>query len=40
VPKIAAMGAVYRQKPSDLGGYIDLGAEIMLICEGSAAAAA
>ena len=32
--KIATMGAVYRQKPSNLDGYLDLGAEIFAICAG------
>jgi CheY-like chemotaxis protein len=30
--KIATMGALYRQKPSSLEGYLDLGAEIFAVC--------
>jgi len=38
--KIATMGALYRQKPSSLDGYLDLGAEIFAVCSGSRTAAA
>jgi two-component system, chemotaxis family, response regulator Rcp1 len=38
--KIATMGAFYRQKPSDLAGYLDLGAEIFALCANSRSAAA
>jgi CheY-like chemotaxis protein len=38
--KIATMGAIYRQKPSNLEGYLDLGAEIFAVCAGSKKAAA
>jgi chemotaxis family two-component system response regulator Rcp1 len=38
--KIATMGALYRQKPSNLGGYLDLGAEIFSVCGDSRKAAA
>lgn len=38
--KIAALGAVYRQKPFDLSDYMELGAEIMAICANVSAAAA
>jgi len=37
--RIATLGAFYRQKPSDLEGYLDLGAEIFAICAGSRKAA-
>ncbi len=30
--KIATMGALYREKPSNLDGYLDLGAEIFAVC--------
>src|SRR5437868_5142401 len=33
--QIVALGARYRQKPSNLDGYLDLGAEIFAICAGS-----
>jgi chemotaxis family two-component system response regulator Rcp1 len=38
--KIATMGALYRQKPSSLAGYLDLGAEIFAVCAGSRSVAA
>lgn len=38
--KIAAMGAVYRQKPFDLNDYMELGAEIIALCATTSAAAA
>jgi CheY-like chemotaxis protein len=38
--KIATMGALYRQKPSNLEGYLDLGAEIFAVCAGSRTVAA
>lgn len=38
--KIATMGALYRQKPANLEGYLDLGAEIFAVCAGSRKAAA
>ncbi len=37
--EISAMGAIYRQKPFDIQGFFDLGAEILAICKGYAAAA-
>jgi CheY-like chemotaxis protein len=37
--EISAMGAIYRQKPFDIEGFFDLGAEILAICKGYAAAA-
>ncbi len=38
--KVATMGALYRQKPSNLAGYLDLGAEIFEVCAGARKAAA
>ena len=38
--KIATMGALYRQKPSNLDGYLDLGAEIFAVCADSGKVAA
>jgi two-component system, chemotaxis family, response regulator Rcp1 len=38
--KIATMGAMYRQKPSNLDGYLDLGAEIFAVCADSGRVAA
>ncbi len=38
--KIAALGALYRQKPSDLNDYLELGAEVLALCASSTAAAA
>jgi CheY-like chemotaxis protein len=38
--KIATMGALYRQKPSNLEGYLDLGAEIFAVCADSGKVAA
>jgi len=38
--KIATMGALYRQKPSNLDGYLDLGAEIFAVCAGAGKVAA
>jgi two-component system, chemotaxis family, response regulator Rcp1 len=38
--KIATMGALYRQKPSNLDGYLDLGAEIFAVCADSSRVAA
>jgi CheY-like chemotaxis protein len=38
--KIAIMGATYRQKPFNLSGYLDLGAEILAICADSSSVAA
>ena len=38
--KIANMGASYRQKPFDLGEYLDLGAEILALCQESSVIAA
>lgn len=37
--EISAMGAIYRQKPFGIQGFFDLGAEILAICKGYAAAA-
>ncbi len=37
--EISAMGAIYRQKPFDIQGFFDLGAEILAICKGYAVAA-
>lgn len=38
--KIATMGALYRQKPSNFKGYLELGAEIFAVCAGSRSVAA
>jgi chemotaxis family two-component system response regulator Rcp1 len=38
--KIATMAALYRQKPSNLEGYLNLGAEIFAVCAGSRKVAA
>ncbi len=38
--KIATMGALYRQKPFDLEGYLDLGAEVFAVCADSREVAA
>ena len=38
--KIATMGASYRQKPFDLREYLELGGEIMAICQSASAVAA
>lgn len=37
---IATMGAVYRQKPFGLHEYLDLGAEILALCQDASVAAA
>jgi CheY-like chemotaxis protein len=37
--EISDMGAIYRQKPFDIQGFFDLGAEILAICKGYAVAA-
>jgi CheY-like chemotaxis protein len=37
---IATLGALYRQKPSNLDGYLDLGAEIFAVCADSRSLAA
>ena len=37
--EISALGAIYRQKPFDIQGFFDLGAEILAICKGFAVAA-
>jgi two-component system response regulator len=37
--EISAMGAIYREKPFDIQGFCDLGAEILAICKGYAVAA-
>lgn len=37
---IAALGAIYRQKPFDLGDYMELGAEVLSLCSDSKAQAA
>ena len=36
--EISALGAIYRQKPFDIQGFFDLGAEILAICKGFAVA--
>jgi two-component system, chemotaxis family, response regulator Rcp1 len=38
--KIATLGAFYREKPSSLDGYLELGAEIFAVCADSGKAAA
>jgi CheY-like chemotaxis protein len=37
--KIAALGAIYRQKPFQLADFMDLGAAILAICKDAAAMA-
>ena len=38
--EIAALGAIYRQKPFNLTDYVELGAEILALCSELSAAAA
>jgi len=33
--KIAALGAVYRQKPFQLSEFLELGASVLMMCKGS-----
>lgn len=37
--KISALGALYRQKPFDLHEYLELGGEILAMCQGASAVA-